>query len=102
MLEFSEIRSAAGCQWTDDGEVHESRGPKGGPRNSVRRVPIPPVLVELLREHIELYRTARGGRRIRTCRDASYPPSTLRQVLRKAHVRLHRRAGRLAAGSQAV
>ncbi len=41
-LEFREVRSAAGREWTDDGEVHETRTPKGGPRNAVRRVPIPP------------------------------------------------------------
>src|SRR5215471_18991685 len=43
VLEFSEIRSAAGREWTDDGQVHEVRRPKGGPRNAVRRVPVPPV-----------------------------------------------------------
>lgn len=84
LLEFSEIRSAAGRQWTDDGEVHESRSPKGGPRNAVRRVPIPPVLVELLRQHVELFGTATDGRLFRTYRDGTYLPSTLWQVLRQA------------------
>jgi hypothetical protein len=42
-LVFQEVRSAAGREWTDDGEVHETRSPKGGPRNAVRRVPIPPT-----------------------------------------------------------
>jgi AraC-like DNA-binding protein len=37
LLEFREVRSAAGREWTDDGEVHEARMPKGGPRNAVRR-----------------------------------------------------------------
>ena len=54
-LEFREVRSAAGREWTDDGEVHEVHKPKGGPKNSVRRVPIPPELVRLLREHVESY-----------------------------------------------
>lgn len=62
LLEFSEIRSAAGREWTDDGEVHETRGPKGGPRNAVRRVPIPPVLVQLIREHVDQFGTAPDGR----------------------------------------
>ena len=53
LLEFREVRSAAGREWTDDGEVHEARKPKGGPRNAVRRVPIPPALVQLLRVHVE-------------------------------------------------
>jgi hypothetical protein len=49
LLEFSEVRSAAGREWTDDGEVHELRKPKGGPRNAIRRVPIPPMLVTMIR-----------------------------------------------------
>jgi integrase len=61
-LEFREVRSAAGREWTDDGQVHEVRKPKGGPKNSVRRVPIPPELVRLLREHVESYGTAPDGR----------------------------------------
>jgi 2-polyprenyl-6-methoxyphenol hydroxylase-like FAD-dependent oxidoreductase len=57
-VEFREVRSAAGREWTDDGQVHEVRKPKGGPKNSVRQVPIPPELVRMLREHVETYGTA--------------------------------------------
>ena len=57
-LEFREVSSAAGREWTDDGEVHEARKPKGGPKNAVRRVPIPPELVSLLRKHIGQHGTA--------------------------------------------
>jgi integrase len=84
LLEFSEIRTAAGREWTDDGQVHEVRRPKGGPRNAVRRVPVPPVLVELLREHIQEFGVAPDGRLFRTYRGATYLPSTLWQVLQKA------------------
>jgi integrase len=87
LLEFSEIRSAAGREWTDDGEVHETRGPKGGPRNAVRRVPIPPVLVQLIREHVDQFGTASDGRLFRTYRGSIYLPSTLWQVLQKARPR---------------
>jgi hypothetical protein len=85
-LEFREVQSAAGREWTDDGEVHESRGPKGGPRNAVRRVPIPPVLVQLLREHVGQYGTGPDGRLFWTYRNGIYQPSTLWQVLQKARV----------------
>ncbi len=78
------MRSAAGREWTDDGQVHEVRKPKGGPKNSVRRVPIPPELVELLREHVSSYGTAPDGRLFWTYRGDVYQPSTLWQVLRKA------------------
>jgi integrase len=84
LLEFSEVRSAAGRDWTDDGEVHEARKPKGGPRNAVRRVPIPPVLVTMLREHIEEFGTAPDGRLFWTYRGGIYLPSTLWAVLQKA------------------
>ena len=85
-LEFREVRSAAGREWTDDGEVHESRNPKGGPRNAVRRVPIPPVLVQLLREHVDQYGTGPDGRLFWTYRNGIYQPSTLWQVLQKARI----------------
>ena len=83
-LEFREVQSAAGREWTDDGEVHESRRPKGGPRNAVRRVPIPPALVELLCEHVGQYGTGPDGRLFWTYRNGIYQPSTLWQVLQKA------------------
>jgi integrase len=83
-LEFRKVNSAAGREWTDDGEVHEARTPKGGPRNAVRRVPIPPELVRLLRQHIECFGVAPDGRLFRTYRGGIYQPSTLSQVLKKA------------------
>jgi len=86
-LEFSEVRSAAGREWTDDGEVHDIRSPKGGPRNAVRRVPIPPVLVQLLRDHVAEFGTGPDGRLFRTYRGGIYLPSTLWQVLQKARTR---------------
>jgi integrase len=85
-LEFREVQSAAGREWTDDGEVHESRNPKGGPRNAVRRVPIPPALVQLLRGHVDQYGTGPDGRLFWTYRRGIYQPSTLWQVLQKARV----------------
>lgn len=86
-LEFREVRSAAGREWTDDGEVHETRAPKGGPRNAVRRVPIPPQLVQLLREHVDQYGTGPAGQLFLTYRGGTYQPSTLWQVLQKARVK---------------
>ena len=77
LLEFREVRSAAGREWTDDGEVHEARKPKGGPKNAVRRVPIPPELVRLLREHVESHGTGPDGRLFWTYRGGIYQPSTL-------------------------
>jgi integrase len=50
----------------------------------VRRVPIPPELVRLLREHVESYGVGPDGRLFWTYRAGIYQPSTLWQVLQKA------------------
>jgi len=84
VLEFSEITSAAGRDWTDGGQVHEPRKPKGGPRNAIRRVPIPPALVSMIREHVQQHGTADDGRLFRTYRGGIYQPSTLWRVLQRA------------------
>lgn len=64
--------------------MHEASKPKGDPRNAIRRVPIPPVLVMMIREHIELHGTAPDGRLFQTCKGGIYLPSTLWTVLQKA------------------
>ncbi len=83
-LEIDEARSDGGREWTDDGAVHETRGLKGRPRKTVRRIPIPPVLVELLRAHLDEFGTDDDGRLFRTFRGGVYQRSTLWQVLDKA------------------
>ncbi|TQN32628.1 site-specific recombinase XerC [Haloactinospora alba] len=83
-LDFEAVYSAAGKEWTDAGEVHEERGLKGRPVNTRRRVPIPPVLVSMLRTHIEQYGLASDGRLFRTYTGGKYQPSTLWRVLQVA------------------
>ena len=53
-------RVAAG--WTDDGGVLDQRRLKHRARDAVRVVPIPPVLVATLNEHIKRFGTANEGR----------------------------------------
>ncbi|MEV4947288.1 site-specific integrase, partial [Streptomyces sp. NPDC053755] len=55
-------RPSVGKQWTDTGESHDDRGLKNRPAEDVRRVPIPPQLVSIFREHIEAFGTADDGR----------------------------------------
>ncbi len=53
-------------------------------RTAVRRVPIPPELVALLREHIDIHGTGPDGRLFRTYRGGIYQPSILWRVLQAA------------------
>jgi integrase len=90
-LTFADSSPAAGRAYTDDGQVHEHRGLKGrnhGRPASVRarrarRVPIPPELVTMLREHLARYGTGPDGRLF--CSENGNPmlPSTWWQVWQK-------------------
>ncbi|WP_030201949.1 tyrosine-type recombinase/integrase [Streptomyces sp. NRRL S-87] len=55
-------RPSVGKRWTDSGESHDDRGLKNRPAEQVRRVPIPPQLVVILRDHLETFGTAEDGR----------------------------------------
>jgi integrase len=59
-------------------------GLKGGARNAIRRVPIPAVLVTMIREHVERHGTAPDGRLFQTYRGGIYHASTLWRVLQRA------------------
>lgn len=54
-----------GSGWTDSGESFDSRGLKKRARKATRPVPIPPVLVRMIREHIKEFGTAEDGRLFR-------------------------------------
>jgi hypothetical protein len=76
---------------TDDGRVHKHRGLKGRTRGRpttrtrkpTRRVPVPPELVFLLREHFDLFGTAPDGRLFRSENGNPIQPSTWWQVWQK-------------------
>ncbi|MCB5168762.1 site-specific integrase [Streptomyces bambusae] len=68
LLRLSESRARSGRAWTDSGEAHDRRGLKHRPRKTVRRVPIPPELVAMLRRHVDAYGVADDGRLFRTAR----------------------------------
>ena len=61
-LVLSESRPEVGAGWTDDGLSYEKRGLKRRARKTTRSVPIPPVLVAMLRTHITRHGTAPDGR----------------------------------------
>ncbi|MFI6682865.1 hypothetical protein [Streptomyces sp. NPDC050485] len=57
-----------GSGWTDLGESYDSRGLKKRARKATREVPIPPVPVRLIRDHISEFGTAEDGRLFRAAR----------------------------------
>jgi integrase len=67
---LSASASQAGRAWTVEGTARQERGLKHRADNETRTIPIPPVLVGLLRAHIKrsgtnldgrVFQTARGG-----------------------------------------
>ncbi len=90
-LTFADASPAAGRAYTDDGQVHEHRGLKGRTkgrpsprgRRPVRKVPIPPELVGLLRAHIAQFGVAPDGRLFRSEHGNPIQQSTWWQVWQK-------------------
>jgi integrase len=82
-LTFGDSVPAPGKEWTNTGDVHEERGLKGRSRKSVRKVPIPPQLVHILREHIECFGTTADGRLFRSEHGSPIQPSTWWRVWQK-------------------
>lgn len=66
-LDLSGARPQAGSGWTDDGKPYEKRGLKHRARHTVRPVPIPPVLVAVLRSHIDRFGTSGRGAAVLGC-----------------------------------
>ncbi|MFD5430078.1 hypothetical protein [Streptomyces sp. NPDC127084] len=60
-LMLAGARPQVGSAWTDDGKPYEERQLKHRARRAVRPVPIPPVLVAILRAHLEAFGTTTGG-----------------------------------------
>ncbi|WP_374200596.1 tyrosine-type recombinase/integrase [Streptomyces sp. ATCC 21386] len=61
-LTLRETRPVSGKKWTDSGQRHDKRGLKSREVKADRPVPIPPLLVAMLREHIKEFGTAKDGR----------------------------------------
>ena len=57
-----------GSAWTSTGTPFEPRGLKHRPDGAIRVVPIPPVLVRMLRQHLHAFGTAPDGRLFRGAR----------------------------------
>ncbi|MGW0146807.1 tyrosine-type recombinase/integrase [Streptomyces sp. NPDC003333] len=62
VLTLRETRPVSGKKWTDSGERHDRRGLKMRDPETDRPVPIPPILVAMLRAHLKEFGTAADGR----------------------------------------
>jgi integrase len=74
----------AGKDWTDDGAVHEVHSLKRRAAKATRPVPIPPVLVRMLREHIEAFGVAPDGRIFRNAAGNYIDPAAYGITWRRA------------------
>ncbi|MET7338960.1 tyrosine-type recombinase/integrase [Nonomuraea sp. NPDC005650] len=77
-------RPQATKRWTNSGETHESRSLKHRADKETREIPIPPVLVAMLREHIAEYGTAKDGRIFSTSTGGTYSSSAHSYVWQEA------------------
>jgi integrase len=73
-----------GSAWTSTGTPHESRCLKHRPDGAVRAVPIPPVLVTLLLQHLCHFGPAPDGRLFRGARGGMLSESTYGRIWRAA------------------
>ena len=73
-----------GRSWTDNGKTREARGLKHRPAGTVRPVPVPPPLVQLVRSHIAEHGTTADGRLFRGHYGGELSESTYGRVWEKA------------------
>jgi hypothetical protein len=65
MLRLAAATPRTAAAWTSSGTSHEQRGLKHRPDGAIRMVPVPPVLVAMLRGHFTAYGPAPDGRLFR-------------------------------------
>jgi integrase len=84
VLTLSEARPQTEKKFTDSGELHDRRGLKQREAGAVRSVPIPPVLVGILRQHLDEFGTGVGGIVFHTERRRPVGKSMYAKVWREA------------------
>lgn len=84
LLVLERARPQGTKRWTNSGATHESRSLKHRADKETREIPIPPILVAMLREHIAEYGTAKDGRIFSTGSGGSYSSSAHSYVWQEA------------------
>lgn len=77
-------RPTVGKRWTGTGKVHDDRGLKNRADQDTRPVPIPPHLVQILRDHMATFGTAEDGRLFFNERKTVLSSSTYSRVWEEA------------------
>jgi len=83
-LHVERSRPVSGKQWTDNGTIHDDRGLKQREEGTVRPVPAPPVLVEILKAHIDEFGVAPDGRLFANERGGVMGDTTVLRVFKEA------------------
>lgn len=84
-LDLTTSEPRAGQSWTNTGDARDERGLiKHRSTDEVRSVPIPPVLVSILREHIHTYGEGAEGRVFRSGRGGPLQETACAKVWRTA------------------
>ncbi|MGW0805550.1 tyrosine-type recombinase/integrase [Nonomuraea sp. NPDC002799] len=84
LIVLEKARPQATKRWTNTGETHETRNLKHRADRETREIPIPPVLVAILREYVVQYRPAQDGRIFHTGTGNSYSSSAHSYVWQEA------------------
>jgi len=84
LIVLEQARPQANKRWTNSGETHDERSLKHRAKGDTREIPIPPVLVAILRGHIAAYGTAKDGRLFRTSKGRPYSSSAYSAVWQEA------------------
>ncbi|MBO3748785.1 site-specific integrase [Streptosporangiaceae bacterium NEAU-GS5] len=84
LITLDRARPQANRRWSESGRAHDERGLKHRAQKETRTIPIPPVLVALLREHIAKYDTADDGTLFATRTGGRYSASACSQIWQQA------------------
>jgi integrase len=83
-LDLADTEPRAGRNWTDHGGARDQRGLKHRSADDVREVPIPPVLVSILRDHLEAFGAGPDGRVYRSSNEGPLQETAYGKVWREA------------------
>lgn len=86
LLTLAKSRPESNEKWTNSDDAHEERGLKHRAEAEVRLVPIPPILVAILRWHIKTYGVGEGGRLFNSERGKPVASTAYTEVWQQARI----------------